>query len=232
MKKWIAIISLCIKCYSGCLFAQDSLGVFDSVFNGIPDTVTMGSSPAFIFEVSNTGNAVFNDSIQFNFYVDSTASGNTGVNFHTYSDGPFTLTAFLTDTVTTTPVINASFRGGINTVVIWPAKIPSASNVIFATDTIRKNIFVQFSTSVMKHPSVLPLQIFPNPVTEGYLSLKTGFLNSFESVRILDAYGKEFPIIRQGNQILLPVNMAPGIYFIEGLQNNVYYRGKFINKKD
>lgn len=216
MKKLVVLIAFLINSLILPLRAQDTLGVFDSVVGGIPDTVYMSTNPAFVFEVKNTGGSAFNDSIQFIFYIDSTASGNLGQFLYSINDGPFTLNAFLGDSVYSNPPINSMFRGGINTVVIWPNKVPSSPNSIIVSDTIRKNVFVMLTSGIKNEVLSSNPVIYPNPAQNSlFIRLNNQSKSSIECVRIWNALGQQFTFVQKGDEIILPPELLPGLYYLE-----------------
>lgn len=191
--------------------AQAFIGV--GVVN-IPDSTNLGNTELFQFSLVNYDTSgTYTGSIQVYLSVDTTAGAVPGaydsiMNHYISVTG---LSPALSAPDSFTVPINASFRQGINTVVIWPRSPASTPNAFMVHDSLFYDILVMGPAGINDRGEPKTL-IFPNPMREKLYVVNPK--TEIEQVRIWDADGKM--VLQEKFRGYLHVGqLTPGSYIIE-----------------
>ena len=219
MKKLILILTLLLTLPG--LRAQAPLAMYDSLTFINNDTVPYGDIVLYTSVVKNESSTTYNEQLGVRLMLDTTGSqGIDTANFiyiGTEWLGTVTIqpgdTIYISDTV----FIDAQFKNGINTVVIWPVNFTGYSN---GRDSAKFDVFVFDPLNVSKAVSEEVLTLYPNPFSDKIWLLTRGNAK-LEQVRIVDALGKIILVEDAPQKSYVETgNLLQGVYFIELTYSN------------
>lgn len=203
---WAAFSFIFLPCM---VFSQSKLGLS---YANIPDTSCLQTSAHMQVVITNTGNSIFNGSIDIFYATDPLY---TPVLITTIPS--VTLTPGDTISLITTIFIDSTnFNTGSNIVVVW-----ASSSGAKTSYQAWKTIYVTICPSGINESnySLHGINAYPNPASSVLLVEFLNLQYDFESVRIWDITGNEIKLSflrsSERNKIIIDIfSLPPGLYFL------------------
>lgn len=215
LKSFVLLITISL---SGKGFAQGTLSI-NSFFNVYShDTIAFTQNMTFNVVLSNTSPAnSFNGNITFVVGVDTmNTNGNISGNIDSLFSTPYSGIILQPgdsinygDSLFISP---NSFKGGINTVVIWP--VADIGTGFVTTDSAKHNVYVTQLTGLRSNTMKHPIVVGPNPFSEKILLIFDS-KNPIEEVRFFNPMGQEVFVNSPGKENVIDTSeLSSGVYFI------------------
>ncbi len=190
------------------------------------DTVFSGSSHSHTVYVKNTGNTIFNDSLEIYTSVYDSLLGYNIVDVYNSNStvliNPGDSVAFAL-----TAVYNLSptgYKTGVDIIVVWPY----ATNATI-TDSLTYSVYIIDPNGINELNIYTSLKVFPNPAKDHVL-IDAIENKKIKSIRLIDSKGSSLNIDLNGS-IINVENLSEGIYILDiELENNQHRYGKFIKQ--